>query len=145
MHLYTLAHGDELLCMGWLAEQPGEAFLAAEVPGYPLPAGAAVICDLYTFPAHRRRGHARTVLRAILRDAAAAGSRSVVLPVPAASEAARRLVEELGSVYAGSIRSITRWGRTAHGSDFPASAAPATPLQSSSATGAPAVPAVHVE
>lgn len=68
-----------------------EAYVfACMVPGAP-----ADILTLYTHPAHRRRGHARTLLNTLIHKAKTAKCPALTLEVRATNTAARTLYEYL--------------------------------------------------
>lgn len=96
-HVYTWSEGGVLRHVGWMRERVDEPERATLVPGVTLPADAAVVLDLFTDPAARRRGLATRVLQAMRRDAATVpGIRWLVVPVRPDDAPARSLVERLG-------------------------------------------------
>lgn len=60
------------------------------------PSGRAHLYDLFIEPRHRRQGHARRALQALLDQAAQLGAQRLGLNVLADNEAARGLYEQLG-------------------------------------------------
>lgn len=60
------------------------------------PGGRAHLYDLFIEPPHRRQGHARRALQALLDQAAGLGAERLGLNVLTANEAARTLYEQLG-------------------------------------------------
>lgn len=58
--------------------------------------GRAHLYDLFIEPQHRRQGHARRAMQALLAEAAQLGAQRLGLNVLAANEAARQLYEQLG-------------------------------------------------
>lgn len=65
-----------------------------------------LVQGVYTWPEHRRRGHARQGMRALVREAFAAGASHVQLAVVAGNDRAARLYRKLGFDSFAELRTI---------------------------------------
>lgn len=115
MHLYSITEQQTLCSLGWFASRPDEALAQTLLPDFALPPDSAVICDVHTFEAHRRRGHARAIISAMLHDAADdTAIQNIFFIAPANNPATSALAQDIGATLTATIHTTVRLGKTKH-------------------------------
>jgi len=95
-----------------LVEEQQETFFTEVGQPYTFPEPGAVLYDFYTAPSSRGRGYYRQNLCHILRELAASGTgKPAFVCVLADNTPSRRVIEQVGFEYLGSLWHRRRFGR----------------------------------
>lgn len=111
-HSYTLADEDTLLHYGWMVERQATSYVYEVEQEFKLPPDSAILFDYYTHPKARGRGLYKNSLYQCLHDAAQVpGTKQIFIGVLANNKSSRKVIEEVGFIYQGSLFKETVFGR----------------------------------
>lgn len=111
-HSFTVADDETLLHYGWLIERQETSRVFEVEQEFDLPPNSAVLFDFYTHPKARRRGlYRKSLLQGLFCAARVPETEQVFIGVMADNAASRRVIENAGFVYRGSLFKETRFGK----------------------------------
>src|SRR5262249_18731528 len=111
-HVFTISSPTRLVHYGWLVEAAREVTFTEVGQTFTLPEPCPVLYDFWTDPQARGLGHYRNSVCHVLRELAKAGTTTTVLMcVLADNTPSRRVIEEVGFKYLGSLWHRRRFGR----------------------------------